>query len=110
MRTDSFNLSQTAIDQAREFIAKNYGEKYLPEKPKVYTTKSKVAQEAHEAIRPTAINANLEEIKKMGKDHIRLYDLIWKRMVACQMADAIYDQTTVDVEAVDKKNTESAKY
>lgn len=100
MRTDSLNLSKTAIDQARDFIAKNYGSQYLPEKPNFYATKSKVAQEAHEAIRPTNINASHEPIKAMGRDYERLYDLIWKRTVASQMADAVYDQTTVDIDAL----------
>ncbi len=110
MRTDSFNLAQSAIAQTREFIAKNYGEQYLPPGPKFYTTKSKVAQEAHEAIRPTNVNASTDEIKKVGKDHFRLYELIWKRMVACQMADALYDQTTVDITAqAGKQKAEKAE-
>lgn len=100
MRTDSVVLSQTALNQSRDFIAKNYGNDYLPPRARFYTTKSKVAQEAHEAIRPTNVNTNLQTIQKLGKDHLRLYDLIWKRLIASQMADALYDQTTVDVAAV----------
>lgn len=99
MRTDSVNLAHSAVTQARGFIEKNYGKEYLPEKPKFYSTKSKVAQEAHEAIRPTKVHTDLATIKKLGKDHARLYEIIWKRFIACQMADAVYDQTTVDVRA-----------
>lgn len=91
-RTDSLNLSSAAVEKARGFIGKEYGEKYLPEKPKFYKTSSKVAQEAHEAIRPT----NVVNIPN-GKN--KLYDLIWRRFVACQMAAAVYSETTIDVTA-----------
>lgn len=104
MRTDSVNLAQSAIQDARDFIGKNYGTEYLPEKPNIFTTKSKVAQEAHEAIRPTDVSRSMDVIKKIGKDYDRLYDLLWKRMVASQMADAIYDQTSVDVNALKSKS------
>ncbi len=99
-RTDSFNLSQQAIVNVRGFIEKEYGKNYLPETPKIYKTKSKVAQEAHEAIRPTDIYKRPEELTIEGKrDEKRLYELIWKRFVACQMSEAVYEETKVDIEA-----------
>lgn len=102
IRTDSLSLAASAISQVRTYIEKNIGKTYLPISPKRYKTKSKLAQEAHEAIRPTDVNFKAEELKSiagMNRDHIRLYELIWKRMVACQMSPAILDQTTVDVSA-----------
>ncbi|MBI4039768.1 type I DNA topoisomerase [Candidatus Daviesbacteria bacterium] len=102
MRTDSVNLSTQAISQARSYIEQHIGKAYLPTAPKYYKTKSKVAQEAHEAIRPTNLNVLSDQLKTMGgmtRDHIRLYDLIWKRSLACQMNEAVMDQTTVDVGA-----------
>lgn len=99
-RTDSFNLSKGAVDNVRKFIAKEYGENYLPTSPKIYKTNSKVAQEAHEAIRPTNINADVHVADdKWGHDEETLYKLIWSRFVACQMNPSIYDETTIDVEA-----------
>jgi DNA topoisomerase-1 len=97
-RTDSMNLSIDAVNKARNFISKEYGEKYLPEKVLVYKTKSKSAQEAHEAIRPTNIEQINEDIGLIP-DEKKLYDLIWKRFIACQMNPAIYSETTIDVEA-----------
>jgi len=83
-RTDSFNISQAAITKAREFIKKTYGEKYLPESPKYYKTTSKVAQEAHEAIRPTDVNKNPTSGVGLDSPEVkRLYELIWRRFVAC---------------------------
>lgn len=98
-RTDSVNLAPIALVAARKFIKEVFGEKYVPKTPRVYKTKSKLAQEAHEAIRPTDIRIqNLESrIQNLSKDHQRLYELIWKRFVACQMAEAIYDQVTLDI-------------
>jgi len=98
-RTDSFNLSQSAINNAREFINKNFGDKFLPPQARIYKTKSKVAQEAHEAIRPTNIGATSNKLQVTSRDHQRLYDLIWKRFVACQMSEAVYDQVTLDISA-----------
>ncbi|OGY23206.1 MAG: DNA topoisomerase I [Candidatus Woykebacteria bacterium RBG_13_40_15] len=100
-RTDSFNISASAINNAREFINKNFGDKFLPAQARIYKTKSKVAQEAHEAVRPTNVGMGSEEsiIKNLGKDHQKLYDLIWKRFVACQMADAAYNQVSLDISA-----------
>jgi DNA topoisomerase-1 len=102
MRTDSVNLSTVAISQARDFIQAEFGKEYLPESGRAYKTKSKVAQEAHEAIRPTNMTVKAEQLKTMNgitRDHIRLYDLIWKRMLACQMSEAVLDQTSIDVTA-----------
>lgn len=94
-RTDSLSLSKSAVDASRTFIQKEYGDSYLPEVPKFYKTQSKVAQEAHEAIRPTNVaNKNID----IGEaDFSKLYDLIWRRFVACQMTASIYDETSVDV-------------
>ncbi len=102
MRTDSFNLSQTAIEAARSYISDYIGRSYLPSSPRVYKSKSKNAQEAHEAIRPTNIKIQSQEITQiegLNRDHSRLYDLIWKRFLACQMSEAVMDQTTVDIAA-----------
>jgi DNA topoisomerase-1 len=96
-RTDSLNLAISAVTAARNLIKKEYGEKYLPEKPRFYKTTSKVAQEAHEAIRPT--NVASHEISLEEQDFIKLYDLIWRRFVACQMTASVYDETTIDVSA-----------
>lgn len=98
MRTDSLNLSEESLSATREFISKEYGNQYLPEKPKYYKTKSKVAQEAHEAIRPTDITKTPAKMSlSLEKDQLRLYTLIWNRTAACQMKEAIYDQTTIDI-------------
>jgi len=110
-RTDSTNLSFDAVEKARDFIKENYGEKYLPEKPKVYLTKSKSAQEAHEAIRPTDVQLKVqsEKLKVDGDgglygDSGKLYELIWKRFVACQMNAALIEVTTLTVQAAGEKN------
>jgi DNA topoisomerase-1 len=102
MRTDSVNLATSAVDQAREYIDRNFGKTYLPSAAKVYKSKSKNAQEAHEAIRPTDANrqsADIGRLDGLTRDHTRLYDLIWKRFIACQMVEALMDQTTIDVGA-----------
>lgn len=105
-RTDSVNIAQTALDSARKYIQTEFGDKYLPPTgPRVYKTKSKSAQEAHEAIRPTNLeikspaNAEKKLADKFEKDGERLYDLIWRRFVASQMADSVYDSTRIDVVA-----------
>jgi len=98
MRTDSLNLAQEAVGQIREVIVQLYGEAGLSEEPRVFRTKSKNAQEAHEAIRPTAANILPADIEsKLEADQFRLYSLIWKRTVACQMAPAIFDTVAVDM-------------
>ncbi len=100
-RTDSTNIAAVAITKVRGFIQKEYGEKYLPSAPRIYKTKSKSAQEAHEAIRPTNIPSSTITIKKtkFSGDLEKLYGLIWKRFVSSQMANSIYDETTIDVKA-----------
>ena len=100
MRTDSTHVADVAIHEVRRFIGERYGEETLPESPRVYRTKSKLAQEAHEAIRPTSVFREPTTIRQhLTSDQYRLYDLIWKRFVASQMASARYEVTTVDVAA-----------
>ncbi len=99
-RTDSVNLSVSSIEAARAFISSSFGDSYLPEKPRLYTTKSKNAQEAHEAIRPTeATRRQLEIGGTYDESHVKLYDLIWRRFIATQMMDARYNQTAILVDA-----------
>ena len=94
MRTDATNLSNEAVAEIREYIKNEYGDKFLPKSPNIYVTKSKNAQEAHEAIRPTHfINQNIE----LSGDELKLYDLIWKRTIACQMKNAEFDSVSVDI-------------
>lgn len=105
MRTDSVNLAKEAVFKARDLIVKKYGESYLPADPKFYKTKSKVAQEAHEAIRPTDVSRDSAEVTiKLGRDAGRLYELVWQRMMSCQMSDAVFEQTTVDVSGKGEKD------
>lgn len=100
MRTDSTNLAAVAIAQAREFIAQRYGQDYVPAKPRVFKTKAKGAQEAHEAIRPTHMGREPESIRQcLSSDQYKLYRLIWQRAVASQMAAAVMDSTSVDIVA-----------
>ncbi|MBM4205256.1 MAG: type I DNA topoisomerase [Gammaproteobacteria bacterium] len=94
MRTDSTNLSAEAVGAARDFIQKTHGDAYLPDKPRVYASK-KDAQEAHEAIRPSNVGRSAAHLYDMEADAQRLYDLIWRQFVACQMPDAEYLSTTV---------------
>jgi DNA topoisomerase-1 len=100
MRTDSTNVAQEAQAEARELIASRYGAQYVPAKPPAYKTRSKGAQEAHEAIRPTSAKRLPENLRRaLSADQFRLYDLIWKRFLASQMAPAVFDSTTVDIGA-----------
>ena len=100
MRTDSTNLAESAQQSARNFIQSQYGQDYVPEKVPQYTKKSKRAQEAHEAIRPTSVTRTPKSLKAFLKnDQYRLYKLIWKRFVASQMAPAVYDTLSVIVGA-----------
>src|SRR3989344_5845858 len=101
MRTDSHNLAQSAVEQTREVIKEHFGENYS--QPKQYTSKSKGAQEAHEAIRPTDLSARPETLKsQFDAKQFKIYDLIWKRTIASQMASATFDQTAVDISAGNK--------
>ncbi|WP_457608435.1 type I DNA topoisomerase [Nitratifractor sp.] len=96
MRTDSLNLAQEAVAEARAFIEKNFGEKYLPPKPKFYASKSKGAQEAHEAIRPTMTDFTPEQAAKyLGADELKLYRLIYNRFLASQMTEAEFETQTI---------------
>jgi DNA topoisomerase I len=100
MRTDSVVLSNQALEEAKSVITSLYGKEYSLDKPRLFKNKSKNAQEAHEAIRPTYISKTPIEVKKfLSSDQFKLYDLIWKRTVACQMAEALLDQTSVDISA-----------
>jgi DNA topoisomerase I len=104
MRTDSLNLSQTAINNARDFISSSFGPTYLPSKPNIYKSKSKLAQEAHEAIRATNVQLTPESIKEyLTTDEFKLYDLIWKRFVTCQMKDALIEKQSI-VAVSEQKN------
>lgn len=98
MRTDSVNLSQDFIDKAREFLATNYGENFIPKTPNRYKSKVKNAQEAHEAIRPIDVNVTPESLVGVLEPALlKLYTLIWKRAVSSQMSAAIFNQVQVDV-------------
>jgi DNA topoisomerase-1 len=100
MRTDSIRVARSAIAEAREYIAEKYGAKYLPAHARSFATRVKGAQEAHEAIRPTKIKREPNLLKPYLSDaQFKLYQLIWKRMVASQMAAATFNNTTVDIEA-----------
>ena len=97
MRTDSVSLANEAVQEIRTLIKDKYGNDFLPDDPRTYKTKSKNAQEAHEAIRPTSVKHIPEEIKQYLKpDQFALYELIWKRTMACQMIHATLDTVTVD--------------
>ncbi len=98
MRTDSFNLAPEAIAAARKFIEGQFGAKYLPDKPNYYASKAG-AQEAHEAIRPTDVTAVPGSIAGLDRDAERLYDLIWRQFVACQMPPALFDTTAIVIQA-----------
>ena len=100
MRTDSTNLSKDAVAAVREFIVAKHGARYLPAKPIVYSSKDG-AQEAHEAIRPSDVNLAPDALEGVERDAVRLYDLIWRRFIACQMTPAEYLATVVDVTAGD---------
>lgn len=108
MRTDSVTLSQTAIKAARAQVKELYGDSYLPEKPRVYTGKVKNAQEAHEAIRPAGESFRTPKQTGLSGDEFRLYELIWKRTVASQMADAKGESVTIRIgtEAADGRDVE----
>lgn len=104
MRTDAVTVSQEALSGARAFIGKNYGDNYVPNAPRMYKTKAKNAQEAHEAIRPTEISRTPDSVKHaLDRDMFRLYELVWKRMLASQMESALYDQLVVNITSSDTK-------
>lgn len=99
MRTDSTNVAVSAREEARAYITERYGREFLPASGREYRKKVKGAQEAHEAIRPTSVRREPDAVRRfLNNDQYRLYNLIWQRMVAGQMADALFDVTTVDIE------------
>lgn len=101
-RTDSTFLANQAIKQIRDYIEKSFGDNYLPAVPRMFKTKTKRAQEAHEAIRPTRISSIrqlADQSSKLRADEAKLYELIFKRAIACQMADALFKQNSVDIQA-----------
>lgn len=99
MRTDSTRVSDSALAEVRDYLVNTYGKEYLPSRPNVFRSK-KGAQDAHEAIRPTSVELQPQEVKAfLDRDTFRLYDLIWKRFVASQMTPARFDQTQIDVDA-----------
>jgi DNA topoisomerase-1 len=100
MRTDGVQIASEAIAATRKVIGSQYGERYLPEKPRFYQTKAKNAQEAHEAIRPTDLSRRPEQVARMLEhDQARLYELIWKRTIASQMQSAELERTTAEIAA-----------
>jgi len=100
MRTDSTHVAASAVSEAREFIGEKYGAKFLPPKPRSFVRKAKWAQEAHEAIRPTKIYRQPAQLRPfLNPAQLKLYELIWKRMVASQMSAALYYTTNVEIEA-----------
>lgn len=106
MRTDGVQMAPEAIDAARDTIAKEFGPRYLPEKPRQYTAKAKNAQEAHEAVRPTDFMRTPASVRQyLDSDQLRLYELIWKRAIASQMQSAEIERTTVEIEAVNGART-----
>jgi DNA topoisomerase-1 len=104
MRTDSVTLADVAVAEIRDMIAERYGKKNVPDEPRVFKTKSKNAQEAHEAIRPTSVAHIPDEIRgSLDEDQYKLYSLIWKRTMACQMVPALFDTVAVEMAAGDEQ-------
>jgi len=100
MRTDSTHIAESARQEARAYITRRFGGDFVPAAARFYRTKGKRAQEAHEAIRPTHVTHEPGSLRGvLARDQLRLYTLVWQRFVACQMADAVFDQTSVEVEA-----------
>ena len=105
MRTDSLNLSTASIQNARDYIYKTFGKDYIPEKPNYYKAKSKLAQEAHEAIRPTNPSRTIKNIdKSLNKDELKLYNLIWQRFIACQMSNAKIEKQNIFTQTINTTN------
>lgn len=105
MRTDSVNLSNEAIQGARQYVTTAFGQNYLPDAPRAYKTRAKGAQEAHEAIRPTNPGRTPQSLAgELDPDKLKLYELIWKRLVACQMASAKFEQVGADIEAAGQQS------
>ncbi len=106
-RTDSVNLSSAAIYQMRSFVEKEFGKKYIPEAQRIYSTKQKLAQEAHEAIRPTKAHTTPQIVSAdLGASYARVYELIWRRAISSQMSDALIESTSVTVFATGNSSSE----
>ena len=103
MRTDSLNLSKESVSAAKNWIEKNLGKDYATQSPRFFKTKSKLAQEAHEAIRPTNPDLTIEKLKIENPQEKKLYDLIWRRFIASQLPQAVFDSTRVEIEAQNSK-------
>lgn len=103
MRTDGIDMAPEAVMACRDEIKSAYGDDYLPSSPRMYKSKQKNAQEAHECIRPTDFRRHPDDLKNLDQDQYRLYQLIWKRSMACQMEAARLEQTTIDVTSADEK-------
>ncbi|HEX4351866.1 MAG TPA: type I DNA topoisomerase [Polyangiales bacterium] len=104
MRTDSVRIAGEAIDACRAYVAERYGKDALPAQPNEFKTKKAQVQDAHEAIRPTRMDLPPDEVRKyLTDERFKLYKLIWDRFVACQMVPAVYDQTSVEIEAIGKE-------
>ncbi len=103
MRTDGIDMAPEAVMAARDVIKDRYGDSYVPDSPRMYKNKAKNAQEAHECIRPTDMAVDPSKLKNVEADQKKLYDLIWKRSIACQMAAAKLERTTVEIESEDKQ-------
>ncbi len=101
MRTDGIDMAPEAVTAARDAIAERYGKEYVPSAPRIYKNKAKNAQEAHECIRPTEMTRDAAALKITDRDQARLYDLIWKRTLACQMEGARLERTTVEIGSAD---------
>jgi DNA topoisomerase I len=112
-RTDSFNLSPSSVEMARQYISQEFGQQYIPAKPRFFARSSKSAQEAHEAIRVTDVKVNASQLEaqypKFSTRHAKLYDLIWRRFLASQMEAAVYDQTTILTSCHSEENGLSVK-
>ena len=105
MRTDGIDMAPEAVTSTRETIKERYGDKFLPASPRFYKNKAKNAQEAHECIRPTSISRDAKQLKLSDTDQFKLYDLIWKRTISCQMESAKLERTSVDLQSLDKEVT-----
>ena len=105
MRTDGIDMAPEAVTMARDAIKERYGADYVPKEPRVYKNKAKNAQEAHECIRPTEMTRDADALGLSDSDQRKLYDLIWKRTLACQMASARLERTTVDISSKDQQVT-----
>ncbi|MBY0422363.1 MAG: type I DNA topoisomerase, partial [Parvularculaceae bacterium] len=103
MRTDGVDMAGEAIAEARKVIGADFGANYVPEAPRVYKAKAKNAQEAHECIRPTSFHRHPSKLRHLDDDQFRLYELVWKRAMACQMEAARLETTTIDLQSADKK-------